>query len=639
MKKIYLIPLAIGLGFAAQSCDDFLNTQPSESYSEDLVWGSAANIEYFINGRYSQAMAFYVEGIYNSYTLGSGSWDRNFTNNMANGNAGADGTVQGNITTGSNIAYLDSYFSYIRACNMIIENCQNNDVLTAQQQTEYVAMGKLLRAMVYYDFARKCGKFMWVGEVLDEDSDFEIPLTSGPAESYAYVLKDLRDAVAGLPSTSLAGVPNKNAALVLLSEACLTAAAYTNDAASLQNGMSLYQEAINAVDQISGYSLDPNYGDMFNENGAYSSPELILCRYASAENTQLNGTYMQWTIANIPNSNLRANNCYPLWTRDDIVVFEAWGMMWPTQNLVDAYLVIDETDGLAKPWNETSQWLNNVKEVSVADAYAAYSYKLTDSEETVDGYVVQPGEEFVIGYQTTNSDANISDLMYNNRDARFAQSILYNGSEFYGQTMVTTYHGNFSRYTNTLYTELAPITNYGMRKYAYENVSPRFINTSYTAYHWVIFRYGRALLNKAEAQLRLGDVAGAVETLNQTRTVHGQLPPSTASTLADAWTDYKRERRVELFFETDWYFSLLRWGMYGGDANYGYPSQSVIPELTESASFMEINTECNTAFVANLGNGNDRRVFNAPRAYLFPIPQSLINANPAITNADQNPGW
>ena len=39
-----------------------------------------------------------------------------------------------------------------------------------------------------------------------------------------------------------------------------------------------------------------------------------------------------------------------------------------------------------------------------------------------------------------------------------------------------------------------------------------------------------------------------------------------------------------------------------------------------------------------VGNGNADRTFSKKR-YLYPIPQSLINANSAITEKDQNPLW
>lgn len=407
------------------------------------------------------------------------------------------------------------------------------------------------------------------------------------------------------------------------SEVLLTAAAYTDDAASLQvGGKSLYQEAIDCVDAISGYSLDPNYGGIFDETGAYSSPEIILARYWDKQYTQCQNTYMINLIANVVNGNLERNGCSPLWTVSDI--FECWLDFTPSQNLVDSYLVIDEADGKAKRWYETSQWVNNTRPIDQATAFSLIEHKSDD--------------QVVNAYQVTTG-ADISDLMYNNRDARFDASILHDKSVFYGQEIAMFNHGNMTRWSSANYGgDHVPLTNYATRKSIYTNMSPRpFYNTA-TDWHKVITRYGRALLNKAEAQLRLNKVADAVATFNQTRTIHGKLPASTASTLAEAWNDYKIERRVELFWEADWYFSLLRWGMYGGEANDGKAPKSEIDELTTPATFIEINRDRSAAFVGEVQFMNDERAFPV-RQYLFPIPQSLINANSAVTNADQNPGW
>ena len=87
---------------------------------------------------------------------------------------------------------------------------------------------------------------------MTEEDDFNLGLTSTIKESYDYILKDLDDAIAGLPTESKAGRLNKNAALALKSEVCLTAAAYTGEKA-------LFQQAIDAVDAIQGYTLDSNY--------------------------------------------------------------------------------------------------------------------------------------------------------------------------------------------------------------------------------------------------------------------------------------------------------------------------------------------------------------------------------------------
>ena len=629
MKAKYFLPIALGFAFATQSCGDFLETEPAESYSPDLVWGSEANIQAFVRGRYGTAM-----GYYKSPT----TWDCYFTNNMGYSWGNCPGQALGRRSaTSPHVTGLNERFAFIRNCNMIIEKCSDNEALTHDQQTQYVAIGKLLRAMCYYDLARKFGKFIWVDKVLSEDDNFDLPLTKSIEETYALVLKDLREAVPNLPVSAEPGEPTRNYGYALLSEACLTAAAYSNDAKSLQNGKSLYQEAIDAVDAISGVSLDPNYGDMFNQNSPYSQ-EIILATYLSSESATLGNCEMANLVANVPNAQLSAHGCQPLWKGQEIP-FESWCVAAPTQNLVDAYLVIDEADNLAKPWNETSQFKNNTIEVSEDEALPQYSY--TGADGTLhEGYsYASSTEKYVKGYKTTNPDKNISELMYSNRDARFYGSVIYDGCTFYNEDITTYYHGNYGRYGRDTYNGYVPITNYAGLKDVYTNVSPRYINTSFTSYHEVVSRYGRALLNKAEALLRLNKVADAVAIFNQTRTIHGQLPPSTATTLADAWTDYKRERRVELYFECDWYWSLLRWGCYGGEANYGHPSKGEIPELTEAATFIEINQQREIAFVAELGNMNNMRLFPGPTYYLFPVAQTLIDANPAVTDADQNPGY
>lgn len=616
MKTKYLLPLAICcLGLATQSCGDFLDTDPAAIYSEDLVWGSATNVEAFVMGRYNTALG---------YLCDPAMTDRTFSNNMVNCRASCPGEARGLMENTYDIG-LNSRFGFIRQCNMIIERCGESTVLPETNKAEFVALGKFMRAMCYYDFARKTGKFIWVDKVLSaDDTDFNLPLTKNLEESYKLVLTDIREAVANLPENPMAGAIGRNFGYALLSEALLTAAAYTNDAASLQvNGKSLYQEAIDAVDAINGVALDPNYEDMFNEKGAYSSSEILLARYYDKDYTSVSSTNMINLIANVVNTNLELQGCSPLWNNADI--FEAWLDYTPSQNLVDDYLVIDEQDGKAKHWYETSQFVNNTEEISGTTAFELIEHKDDD--------------QVAKAYRVTTPGVSISDLMYNNRDARFDASILHDNSVFYGEKIAMFNHGNMTRWSGANYgANHIPLTNYATRKTIYTNISPRpFWNVS-TAWHQVIYRYGRALLNKTEALLRLNKVSEAVATLNQTRTVHGQLPESTAATLQEAWNDYKIERRVELFWESDWYFSLLRWGKYGYEANDGKEPSGLIDELSEPATFIEINRDRNAGFVGNVQFQNNARTFDT-RAYLFPIPQSLINANSAITTADQNPGW
>ena len=613
----YILLLSCCGALTLQSCEDFLDTKPTESYGDDAVWGSQGTVDAVVLGNLGNAISPYT---------GFNYWDKVFTNNLIACRSACPGEARGLMENTFGWGLNDN-FGAIRHCNLIITKVAESTVLNERFKKQYTAEAKMMRAMIYYDLARKGGRYIWVDRMLNVDDEFNLPLTKDIVESYQHVLDDLRDAIPDLPATAVAGRLTKNAGLAFLSEVCLTAAAYTNDAAAIQKGKSLYQEAVDAVNAIQGATLDPNFEDIFNEKGAYSSPEIILATYQSAENTQVVGTDMINLVPNVPNGKLQTVNCGPLFKHTD--VFEAWLEHTPSQNLVDAFLVVDQKTGKAVRWDKSSQFVENTKKLNRDEALALNIHR--DEAEL--------NAEDLRAFKVTTPGVSISDLMYNHRDKRFDATIVHDGSTYYGEDITCYNHGNFSRWATPNYgADHAPITNYVQRKGVYTNCSPRpFYNVS-TDYHKVILRYGRALLNKAEALLRLNKVSEAVAVINQTRTVHGGLPASTASSLAEAWEDYKIERRVELYYEGDFYFSLLRWGKYGHEANDGKDPGSVIDELCTPATFIEIATDRSAAFVGNVQFANDKRTFDV-RSYLFPITKGVIQANEAITDADQNPGW
>lgn len=617
--KKYILPLCLVGTVGLQSCDDWLDTKPTESYSEEMVWNDVTMIDAFVTANYGNCFSKY-DAFEN--------WERYYANNMVQCRRYAGGEVRGLIENTSDYVGFNSNFGAIRNCNLIIERVSESTVLTEAEKKRYIAEGKMMRAMLYYDFTRKGGKFIWVDKVLDTETDFNnFPLTKSVEESYSYVLKDLREAVPDLPVTDVEGRLNKDAGYAFLSEVLLTAAAYTDNAASLQNGMSLYEEAVKAVDAIENAALDPDYEGIFNERGAYDSPEIILSRYWPASDLTVVSTDMINLAANIQVGQLAVNNCGPALNNQD-VFSGGWMEYAPSQNLVDDYLVVDQTSGEAVRWYEASQFVDNVKPITRDEALAKIEHK--DANELVEGQFK--------AWEVTTPGTSISDLMYQHRDKRFDASILHDGSVYYGETLTMYNRGNYSRWSNPNYfADHSPVTNYATRKSIYTNLSPYLYWNVSTGYHKPFLRYGRALLNKAEALLRLNRIDEAVATYNQTRTVHGGLPASTASTLEDARAEYMIERRVELFKEADFYFSLLRWGKYGWNTTGNEPG-GVIEELCEPATFVEINRERSAAYIGNVLYGNDQRVFEV-KSYLFPIAKGIINANPAMSDADQNPGW
>lgn len=598
----YIVPLLFCTAGVLQGCNDFLDTKPSESYSEELVWSSRSTAEAFILQTYNNVIPKYTDF----------KTEDCLTTNSVYVYQGSPNVVRELVDRGWDFGFGD--FGTVRRCNLIIEKVAASPI-DEKSKTELIAEGKMLRAMTYYYQAKHTGRVIWVDRVLTEEDDFNLGLTSTIKESYDYILKDLDDAIAGLPTESKAGRLNKNAALALKSEVCLTAAAYTGEKA-------LFQQAIDAVDAIQGYTLDSNYEGMFNQDGAYSSPEIILARYRSKDNNTCGNTLMQEMIPNQNNDAIKNFGCSPVMKTD--FIFECWMSHAPSQNLVDNYLVIDRLTNQAVPWNESTQFKNSVNEVPVSDV-ADMAY---DPKELVNGkgYVSKDGTK-------------LNELVYGNRDKRFYATIVYDSCLFYGETITMCQKGNLNRCSRVGNpgTSHMPLTNYMWRKSIY-NVSPRPFVDVLTDYHYVVFRLGRVLMNKAEALLCQGKWQEAMNVINKTREVHGGLPASTATNLAEAWIDYKRERNVELPLEGDYYWSLLRWGKYGQEANHGLAPTSVIPELNCPATFSEISKDRQRMFVGQVQFTNDQREFRT-RRYLFPIPQGVINANPALSDADQNPEW
>jgi len=599
MKKSYKYVSLILLIVLTYSCKkDLLDSSPYGSkFEEALVWSTRANADAFVNQTYNDVL-----NLYHNYAS-----MENWTSNGVDIRGSSSGVWSESYSRESDFGF--NQFSRIRRCNLIIEKSQASESLSDGDKKELVAEGKFLRAMTYFWLARRFGKVVWIDHVLTENEEtFKLPRTATIDDTYKNIIKDLDDAIANLPESAPSGKASKFAAAAIKSEVCLQAAAYTGDA-------SYYQQAINAANLVineGSFSLESNYGAMFDERGRFSN-EIILGLYRdAATNNCDNVEDLQWCVPNINNDYLTSLGAGPLFN-SNINIFEAWNQHVPSQSLVDSYLVIDQNTNKALPWYETSQFLNNTDLVG-------------DREWKIKAGV----------------DLEINDLIYENADKRLSASIVHDRSVWFGENIATKVKGNLYAKVWGSYNWVMTLTNYYWRKGTY-TVQPRVYVGVPTDYHWVITRLGRVYMNKAEALLRQNKVSEAVTTLNITRVTHGGLPPSTAGSLADAWTDYKRERRVELAKERDYYWTLLRWGKYGGEANYGRPPGGVVYELKDEVpGRIEIAEDRKSFYVRTFAdsgenyNNIENRKFTKDRRYLFPVPSGQIAKN---ENLDQNPGW
>ena len=232
---------------------------------------------------------------------------------------------------------------------------------------------------------------------------------------------------------------------------------------------------------------------------------------------------------------------------------------------------------------------------------------LVDAYETIDGKLID---------DPTNTMYDAQDP-YSNRDARFYQSIIYNGStwETYLMSMVT----------NTV----DPSKNgsckprlgkarcgYGPKKFIEELDPSTNIYGGYAqSNNWPYFRYAEVLLNYAEAKnesLSVPDES-VYNAVNEVRARSNQPNLPTGLSKEEMRKRIKNERRVELLLEEHSFYDLRRWK----DGNV----------LAEPIMGMNIYNN-NITLKYEISKVEDR-VFTGEHYYL-PIPLSEQEKNPLL---------
>ncbi|HLT86336.1 MAG TPA: RagB/SusD family nutrient uptake outer membrane protein [Sphingobacterium sp.] len=186
---------------------------------------------------------------------------------------------------------------------------------------------------------------------------------------------------------------------------------------------------------------------------------------------------------------------------------------------------------------------------------------------------------------------------YKNRDPRFEQSIVYIGAPWRNRT-ATTADLHQTGYTFRKFTE-------------YNETTPGTLTNSETNY--VEIRYADVLLMYAEALNELSgpteDVYAAMNSIRTRPTV--EMPPLNEGLNKEEMREAIRlERRIELAGEGSYFYDIRRWKTIEEDMNkpiYDYQGKLI-----------------------------QNRQFDPARDYIWPIPYTEIDLNPAL---EQNPNY
>lgn len=240
------------------------------------------------------------------------------------------------------------------------------------------------------------------------------------------------------------------------------------------------------------------------------------------------------------------------------------------------------------------------------------------SQELVDEYFMANG--LPIDHPDSGYDPQDP---YANREKRFYESIIYDGSIWVGAEMVMKQGVGSRNETDLASKNESTNTGYYIRKGldpAYAVNGPNQLNSA----NYIIFRYAEVLLGYAEAQNEFSGPDDSVyDAVNEVR-ARVDLPPLPGGLTQDEMRDaIYQERRVELAFEDKRYFDLLRLKIAEEKLN-GHMQAMVIENVGGTWTYKVVPAT------------QGEMVFHPEKNYLFPIPQSAIDRN---TNLTQNPGY
>lgn len=237
------------------------------------------------------------------------------------------------------------------------------------------------------------------------------------------------------------------------------------------------------------------------------------------------------------------------------------------------------------------------------------------TQDLVDEYVMADGlpiTDPASGYEENNP--------YVGREKRFYESIVYDGSEWLGSTMIMKQGVGSLNATDLNNSSISTRTGYYIRK----GINPKYASAqnNQNSANWIIFRYAEVLLSYAEARNEAtGPDQTVYDAINEIRE-RADLPALPEDLTKEKMDIYiKRERRVELAFEEKRLPDLLRLRL----------AEDILNKPVHAIKIEQVGGNWVYTVVPA---GGGMRVFHKEKNYFLPIPQSARDKN---TQLEQNP--
>ncbi|MDD2594775.1 MAG: RagB/SusD family nutrient uptake outer membrane protein [Bacteroidales bacterium] len=606
-NKFLLSFMLVATLLASVSCEEFLNQAPSSEQPKEYIFE-----DYLRANRYMDLLYYYMsptwtgDGKFGGY-YGFLESATDMSDYSATYGATNRAFNSGNWKHNSASAEIDRWgacYTQIRRAYMFLDNMKNFNNEPEGRKVTMKGEVQFMLAYYYYELIKRYGAVPIVKEVLTLESDMKIPRSSVD-EVVDFICENLDAAQEVLPDKwddDNIGRATKAWTMALRSRVLLFAASPLNNPGNNQQkwikAAQASKELIDYCDETQLHVLSKDWQNIFMRYQCDRVSEIIVYNKISANDLTFNSQLIRYEQA----------------TPGD----QFWGYASnnPSQNFVDRFEVIKYDSKGVAIGTEEFDWNNR----------------------------------------------NHVDNIYKNRDPRFYYTVLYNGRFWIKRQIGTwrdgTEYGPDIDPKNHLFSK----TGYYLRKFwpreCKDNKNPG--SSKLSSYY---IRLGEIYLNYAEAMneafgpdtygLSSGTPMTAIDAINtlrgrlicpENKEIGGEsdpfyyvkversenpdfpvlpngMPAFAAGMSKEAAREkIQNERTIELAFEDQYFYDILRWKkgeelingtLYGVDvvksgSTYTYTKKKV-----------------------------EERYFDPKRMYLYPIPQDEVY-NLGI---EQNPGW
>ena len=502
-----------------------------------------------------------------------------------------DACMKGTTATnwGMYMTKWQNLYEGITRANVVLQNIDRVD-MSDDLKAQYKGEAKFMRALYYFNLLDFYGGVPIYDETVVVSDEFGKMLSprSSAEDVRAFIIKDLNDAIASLPTSwATGGRATKTAAQALKGKVLLYNKQY-KDAADM----------FEAVVKSGNHALYPSYENLFKPGGDESSEMIFAVQNLSGVSTK-NGMPSTFYLG----SRASYGSC--------------WDNVGPATDFVDTY---EYTDGRAFSWEEVYPGYDDIAAPSGNTVRKeVWQSTLNTSAPANNNY------NDYISKWTSHKDELLA--LYEQRDPRLSQTMILPYTMYKGwyqnkacDMIFIMPTGNLNAGITDGHGVVRPNKNwfrYLYRKFVAEyDMDGQITDRAHTPINFPVIRYADVLLMLAECYNELDRQGDAVKYIDMVRTRAGM--PGLAvvaakqgkSVNSKAWIfeRIKLERGWEFAAEGLSFSDERRWGILEEQNGSKY-------DIMGFARYT-------------------RKVL--PRDYLWPIPQSEVDLNEAL---EQNPGW